>query len=70
MPDEPHKIDTLWFERVYTTTTLDSAPVSWSDLKRSISAIAPQVSVTVGEVHDGNCDPIARVDPELVLPIA
>lgn len=32
-PDEPHKIDALWFEPVYTTTTPDSAPRSWSDLK-------------------------------------
>jgi hypothetical protein len=69
-PDDAHKIDLMWFEPVYVTTTPDAAPESWSDLKRDFSAIAPQVSVTIGEVHDGSCDPIARVDPELVLPIA
>ena len=69
-PDASHKVDLLWFEPVYVTTTPDAAPMSWSDLKRDFSAIAPKVSVTIGEVHDGSCDPIARVEPDLVLPIA
>lgn len=69
-PDAPHKIDTLWFEPVWTTTTPPASPLSWSALKRAFTKIAPQVSVTIAEVHDGTCDPIARVDPELVLPIA
>ena len=69
-PDEPHKIDTLWFEPVWTTTTPASAPLSWSALKRAFVAVAPQVSVTIAEVHDGACVPIARVAPEQVLPIA
>lgn len=69
-PDASHKIDLLWFEPVSVTTTPDAAPESWSDLKRDFRAIAPQVSVTVAEVHDGSCDPIARVEPDLVLPIA
>lgn len=68
--DSSHKIDLMWFEPVAVTTTPDAAPTSWSDLKRSFSAIAPLVSVTIGEVHDGSCDPIARVEPDLVLPIA
>jgi hypothetical protein len=69
-PDAPHKIDALWFEPVYTTITPDKAPRKWSDLKSDFSVIAPQVSVTVGEVHDGACEPIARVEPDLILPIA
>ncbi len=69
-PAAPHKIDTLWFEPVWTTTTPDAAPVGWSELKRAFRAIAPSVSVTVAEVDDGNCAPIARVEPDRVLPIA
>ncbi len=69
-PNDPHKIDAMWFEPVYATTTPAAAPRSWSDLKRDFAAIAPQVSVTIGEVDGGDCVPIARVDPEQVLPIA
>jgi len=69
-PNEPHKIDTLWFEPVWTTTTPPAAPRGWSDLKRDFQAIAPNVSVTIGELSGGSCLPIARVAPEQVLPIA
>lgn len=69
-PDPSHKIDLMWFEPVYVSAMPDAAPTSWSDLKRAFSTIAPKVSVTIGEVHDGSCDPIARVEPDLVLPIA
>ena len=41
-PDASHKVDLLWFEPVYVTTTPDAAPMSWSDLKRDFSAIAPE----------------------------
>lgn len=68
--DEPHKIDTLWFEPVWTTTTPPVAPRDWSDLKRDFQAIAPNVSVTIGEIENGACVPVARVAPEQVLPIA
>ena len=69
-PTEPHKIDAMWFEPVYVTTTPPSAPRAWSDLKRDLAAIAPSVSVTIAELDNGECLPIARVDPELVLPVA
>lgn len=68
--NEPHKIDALWFEPVWTTTTPAAAPTSWSALKTAFHSIAPNVSITIGEVHDGNCDPIARVAPDRILPIA
>jgi hypothetical protein len=69
-PNAPHKIDTMWFEPVWTTTTPDTAPRGWSDLKRDLAALAPYVSVTVGELDGGECFPVARVEPDLVLPIA
>lgn len=69
-PDAPHKIDTLWFEPVYATTTPDAPPATWSDLKQAFEGIAPKVSVTVAEIGDGFCDPIARVDSDRTLPIA
>lgn len=69
-PNQPHKIDTLWFEPVAVTVTPSSAPLSWSAWKRSTSNLAPFVSVTVAELGDGQCNPIARIDPDLVLPIA
>jgi len=69
-PDSSHKIDLMWFEPVYATSTPESAPRSWSDLKGDLAVIAPNVSVTIAEVSDGQCKPIARVDPDLVLPIA
>lgn len=68
-PDD-HKIDLMWFEPVYTTTTPAAAPSDWSSMKREFAAIAPQVSVTIGEVQGGSCDSIARVEPDLILPIA
>lgn len=67
---EPHKIDTLWFEPVYVTTTPPTAPSNWSALKQFFSALAPRVSLTIGEVQDGACHPIARIEPDKVLPIA
>ncbi|MCO5219994.1 MAG: serine hydrolase [Thermomicrobiales bacterium] len=69
-PNEPHKIDALWFEPVYTTTTPLAPARSWSEVKRDLSRLAPHVSVTIAELGDGVCDPIARVDPELILPVA
>lgn len=69
-PDASHKIDLMWFEPVYATTTPANAPRNWSDLKADLARIAPHVSVTIAELSDGQCDPIARVDPDLVLPIA
>lgn len=69
-PDAPHKIDALWFEPIWTTTTPAAAPTSWSALKSAFRSIAPNVSITIGEVHNGNCDPIARVAPDRILPIA
>jgi hypothetical protein len=69
-PNAPHKIDTMWFEPIWTTTTPDAAPRSWTDLKRDLAVLAPYVSVTIGELSDGVCSPLARVDPELVLPVA
>lgn len=69
-PDESHKIDLMWFEPVFATVTPDAPARGWSDLKRDLAAVAPQVSVTVADVSSGQCDPIARVDPDTVLPIA
>lgn len=69
-PNAPHKIDAMWFEPVWTTTTPGAPPRSWSDLKRDLAVIAPNVSVTIGELDGGICQPIARVAPDLVLPIA
>ncbi len=69
-PNAPHKIDTMWFEPVWTTTTPEVAPRSWSDLKRDLGVLAPYVSVTIAELDGGECLPIARVDPDQVLPIA
>src|SRR5215218_2836772 len=69
-PNAPHKIDTMWFEPVWTTTTPDAAPRRWSDLKRDLAGIAPNVSVTIAELDAGECQPLARVEPDLVLPIA
>jgi hypothetical protein len=69
-PNAPHKIDTMWFEPIWTTTTPGAAPRSWSDLKRDLSVIAPFVSVSIAELDEGECLPIARVEPDQVLPIA
>ncbi len=69
-PDPSHKIDLMWFEPVYVPPATASVPRGWSDLKDDFAAIAPNVSVTIAEVDGGECLPIARVDPDLVLPIA
>lgn len=69
-PDPSHKIDLMWFEPVSVPPATARVPRGWSDLKDDFAAIAPNVSVTIAEVDGGECLPIARVDPDLVLPIA
>jgi beta-lactamase class A len=69
-PDEPQRIDELFFEPVALPAPLLKTINSWNPLQRRLAAIAPDVSFFAAEIVDGQLDPLYRVTRDRTLSIA